>query len=76
MPETGAGNCNAGTDVCDDPTFPAWQASRLQIAANNATAIDFVNVWNSNGGGNYEFSFGADHKPLEAASWGRALGPQ
>ena len=75
VPEAGAGNCDAGRDVCDDPTFPAWLASRLQAAANNGGPIAFVDVWNSNGGGNYEFSFAADGKPLEAAAWGHAFGP-
>ena len=76
VPETGAGDCDAGNDVCDDPTFPAWLAARLQIAVNQGEPIAFVDIWNSNGGGNYEFSFGYDHKPQEAASWGRFLGPQ
>ncbi len=76
VPETGAGNCSGGHDVCDDPTFPNWLAERLQIAANNAMSIVFVDIWNSNGGGNYEFSFSSDGKPQESAAWGHAFDPK
>jgi len=33
-----------------------------------------VNPWDSNGGGNYEFSRANDGKPAEAAAWARYLG--
>jgi hypothetical protein len=33
-----------------------------------------VNIWNSNGGGNYEFSYASDNKLQESAAWGRYLG--
>jgi len=74
VPETGAGNCNGGTDVCDDPTFPYWLALQLSAAASAGAKISFVNVWDSNGGGNYEFSKATDDKPLEAAAWAAYLG--
>ena len=76
IPETGAGNCNNGHDVCDDPTYPVWLSRKLSRAAAKGLAISFVNIWNSNGGGNYEFSFSYDNKPLEAAAWGSAFGPR
>ena len=76
VPETGAGNCNNGHDVCDDPTYPIWLSNRLSRAAANGLTISFVNIWNSNGGGNYEFSFTGDNKPREAAAWHTAFGPK
>ncbi len=69
--ETGAGNSNAATDVQDDPTFPQWLAQTLHSAG---LPIEFVNIWDSNGGGNYEFSFADDNKPQEAKSWGTHFG--
>jgi beta-mannanase len=72
--ETGAGNSNAGTDVKDDPTFPQWMASQITTAQAAGLTVAFVNVWNSNGGGNYEFSYSSDAKPLEAAAWGQYIG--
>ncbi len=74
VPEAGAGNCQNGHDVCDDPTFPAWLAHRLSSAQARGLVISFVNIWDSNGGGNYEFSFASDAKPQEAAAWGNAFG--
>jgi hypothetical protein len=71
IPECGAGNSNAGTDVIDDPTFPQWLATQLKASG---LAIGFVNIWNSNGGGNYEFSYAGDHKPQESAAWAQYLG--
>lgn len=72
--ETGAGNSNAGTDVKDDPTFPQWLASQITTAQAAGLTIAFVNVWDSNGGGNYEFSYTSDAKPLESAAWGQYVG--
>jgi hypothetical protein len=72
--EAGAGNCNAGRDVCDDPTFASWLASTLKTAAAGGQSVSFVDIWDNNGGGNYEFSFSDDKKPSEAAEWGSALG--
>jgi hypothetical protein len=74
LPETGAGNSNAGTDIVDDATFPQWLATKLTAAAAAGVKIFDVNIWNSNGGGNYEFSFAADLKPHEAAAWGKYFG--
>jgi protocatechuate 3,4-dioxygenase beta subunit len=72
--ETGAGNSNAGTDVSDDPTFPQWLASQMLAARADGMRVAFVDIWDSNGGGNYEFSFGSDNKPQEAAAWGASFG--
>lgn len=69
IPETGAGNSNGGTDVSDDAAFPQCLAGQLTTAEAAGEKIDFVNLWDSNGGGNYEFSNPSDHKPLEAAAW-------
>ena len=74
IPETGAGNSNAGTDVSDDAAFPQWLASQLAAAQASGEEIDFVNIWDSNGAGNYEFSNNSDNKPQEAAAWAQYFG--
>ena len=77
IPETGAGNSDAGADVSDDAAFPQWLASQLTTAEAAGEKIDFVNIWDSNaGGGNYEFSNASDDKPLEAAAWAEYFGAQ
>ena len=69
IPETGAGNSNGGHDVVDDPTFPAWLSQKLRAAVKAGGSVAFVDIWDSNGGGNYEFSYSADNKPQEQAAW-------
>ncbi len=69
IPETGAGNSNGGHDVVDDPTFPAWLSQKLKAAVKAGGSVAFVDIWDSNGGGNYEFSYGDDDKPHEQAAW-------
>ena len=76
VPETGAGSSDSGTDVSDDAAFPQWLASQLTTAEAQGEAIDFVNIWDSNGGGNYEFSNASDDKPQEAAAWAKYFGAQ
>ncbi len=76
IPETGAGNSNAGTDVSDDAAFPQWLSQQLTAAQAQGEKIDFVNLWDSNGGGNYEFSNASDGKPQEAAAWAQYFGAQ
>ena len=74
IPEAGAGNSNAKTDVSDDPTFPQWLALQVSNAQAAGETVAFVNIWDNNGGGNYEFSYAADNKPQEAAAWAQYLG--
>lgn len=74
LPETGAGDSDAGTDVSDDPTFPKWLAQKLTAYRAGGGRVIFVNIWNNNGGGNYEFSSPSDGKPLEAAAWSASFG--
>ena len=74
VPETGAGNSNAGTDVNDDAAFPQWLSQQLATAQAAGEKIDFVNLWDNNGGGNYEFSSASDNKPGEAAAWAKYFG--
>jgi len=74
VPETGAGNSDAGTDVSDDAAYPQWLAQQLAAAQAGGEKISFVNLWDSNGGGNYEFSKAADGKPAEAAAWAKYFG--
>ncbi len=76
IPETGAGNSNSGTDVSDDGAFPQWLAQQLTAAQAAGEKIAFVNPWNSNGGGNYQFSYASDGKPNEAAAWAKYFGAQ
>ncbi len=76
VPETGAGNSNAGTDVSDDAAFPQWLAQQLTVAQAAGEKIAFVNPWDSNGGGNYQFSYASNGKPNEAAAWAQNFGAQ
>ena len=69
--ETGAGNTADGAGVADNPTFVQWLSQTLRQSAVN---VSFVNIWDSNGGGNYEFSNASDGKPLEAAAWATYFG--
>lgn len=71
--ETGAGNTADGAGVLDNPTFVQWLSSTLN---NSGVAVEFVNIWDSNGGGNYEFSTASDGKLLEAAAWAKYFGAQ
>ncbi len=74
IPEAGAGNSDTRTDVNDDAAFPQWLSQQLAAAQASGVKIAFVNAWDSNGGGNYEFSRPGDGKPAEAAAWARYLG--
>ncbi len=74
IPEAGAGNSDWGVDVADDAAFPEWLSQQLAAAQASGVQIAFVNPWDSNGGGNYEFSRANDGKPAEAAAWARYLG--
>ena len=74
--ETGAGNAGNGADVLDDPTFPQWLASTLQTAQSQGLNVAYVNIWDTNQGGTYEFSNAADLKPQEAAAWAKYFGVQ
>ena len=74
IPETGAGNSNAGHAVQDDAAFPQWLAQQLTAAKAAGTTISFVGLWDSNGGGNYEFSSSTSGKPLEATAWAKYFG--
>lgn len=74
IPETGAGNSNNGVDVNDDAAYPQWLSQQLAAAKGAGVQIGFVNMWDNNGGGNYEFSESADAKPNEAAAWAKYFG--
>ena len=69
--ETGAGNTADGAGVSDNPTFVQWLYSTL---ANSGVNVDFVAIYDDNGGGNYRFSEPGDGKPLEAAAWAKYFG--
>ena len=71
--ETGAGNTGDGAGVSDNPTFVQWLSSTLQ---SSGVDVEFVNIWDSNGGGTYEFSNASDDKPLEAAAWAKYFGAE
>ena len=72
IPETGAGATPA--DVADDPTFPQWLAQHLTAAVAAGSKVAFVNIWDSNGGGSYEFSYATDGKPMERLAWRQYFG--
>ncbi len=74
VPETGAGNSNSGHDVQDDPAFPEWLSATLRAAQTAGEKISFVNIWDSNGGGNYAFTGASANKLLEQAAWARYFG--
>ena len=74
VPECGAGNSNAGTDVTDDATFPQWLGAQLAAGLQAGLSVGFVGIWDSNAGGNYAFSYAADGKPTEAAAWRQSFG--
>ncbi|WP_419758723.1 carbohydrate-binding domain-containing protein [Acidisoma sp.] len=67
--ETGAGS----SPTSDNPTFVQWLSSTL---TNSGVTVDFVSIWDDNGGGTYAFSDTADDKPLEAAAWAKYFGAQ
>ncbi|MGY3499971.1 hypothetical protein [Bradyrhizobium sp. USDA 4471] len=69
--ETGAGNTHDGARLTDNPTFVKWLADTLH---QSGVRVSFVNIWDSNSGGQYHFTSSADHKPLEAAAWAKYFG--
>ena len=69
--ETSAGNTHDGAGLTDNPTFVQWLADTLH---QSGVKVSFVNIWNSNSGGQYHFTGFADHKPLEAAAWAKYFG--
>ena len=69
--ETGAGNTHDGAGVVDNPTFVKWLSQTLQ---QSGVTVSSVNIWDSNSGGQYEFSEPADGKPYEAAAWAKYFG--
>lgn len=74
IPEAGAGNSQYGNDVTDDAAFPVWLAGELTNAQSAGLKIAFVTIWDSNGGGYYEYSFPSDNKPQELAAWQKYFG--
>ena len=73
VPEAGAGNSTLASTLSDNATFVQWLSDTLQSAGSN---VGFVNLWDSNGGGEYEFSQDYDGKPDEAAAWAKYFGAQ
>ncbi len=71
VPETGAGSSNGGHDVADEAAFPGWLAQTLAASGDK---IAFVNLWDANAGGNFDFSSTGANKPGEAAAWAKSFG--
>jgi hypothetical protein len=69
--ETGAGNTHDGAGAVDNPTFVKWLSETLQ---QSGVTVSFVNAWDSDSGGQYQFSDAANGKPLEAAAWAKYFG--
>ena len=71
--EAGAGSTSDGAGLGDNPVFVQWLYQTLE---NSGANVKFVNIWDSNGGSNYEFSYASDDKPQEAAAWAKYFGAQ
>jgi uncharacterized glyoxalase superfamily protein PhnB len=71
--ETGAGNTSDGAGLSDNPTFVQWLSSTLE---SSGVTVDYVAIWDSNGGGTYAFANSGDDKPEEAAAWAKYFGAQ
>ncbi len=68
--ETGAGG-SGEPNLGDNAAFPQWLASTLAASGDQ---VKFVNVWNTNDNGNWDFSSAGAGKPNEAAAWAQAFG--
>ncbi len=68
--ETGAGGSGApGMD--NNPAFPQWLATTL---ANSGANVKFVNIWDANDNGNWNFSDPGANKSSEANAWSQYFG--
>jgi len=74
VPECGAGSTQDGHDVNDEGAFPAWLGATLTTAQTKGTTVAFVNIWDTNDWGNYQFSNASNNKPYERAAWKRYIG--
>ncbi len=70
MSETGAGG-GGNTDTWEDPAFVQWLANTLR---NAGVPISYVNLWDTNANGSWDFSSGSAGKPLTAAAWRQYFG--
>ena len=75
VPECGSGSSDSGADVADDGAFPYWLAKTIQSGQAKGLQMSFVNIWDTNDDGNYQFSYKSDDKPRTLRNWGRFLGP-
>jgi hypothetical protein len=66
MSETGA--------TSSDPSFPQWLSTQLQQAQSAGAPVSFVNVWDSNSGGSYQFSGSGSNAPQLATAWDQYFG--
>jgi hypothetical protein len=71
--ETGAGSTGDGAGLSDNPVFVQWLSSTLE---SSGATVEFVSIWDSDGGGTYAFSNSGDDKPEEAAAWAKYFGAQ
>lgn len=69
--ETGAGNTHDGAGLSDNPTYVKWLADTLH---QSGVSVSFVDIWDSNSGGQYRFASSTADKPLEAAAWAKFFG--
>ena len=75
VPECGSGSSDSGTDVADDGSFPYWLAKTIVGGQNSGLKMAFVNVWDTNDDGNYQFSYKSNNKPVTLHNWGYYMGP-
>jgi len=67
----GSGGAGNGAGLNDNPIFVQWLSDTL---SQSGVPVAFVDVWDSNAGGNYRFTSAGDGKPLEAAAWAKYFG--
>ena len=75
VPECGSGSSDSGADISDDGAFPFWLATTITSGQANGLRMAFVNVWDTNDDGNYQFSYVSDDKPRTLHNWGQFFGP-
>jgi hypothetical protein len=72
LSECGAGNNGTTTGPSDEAEFPFYLANRLSSAIEQGVTIEFVDVWDVNASGTWNYSDGT--KPKEEAAWYQFVG--
>ena len=75
VPECGSGASDSGHDINDDGVYPYWLTTTIQGGQSRGLRMAFVNLWDTNDDGNYQFSFASDNKPRTMTYWAEYLSP-